>query len=72
MINNNNIIIIIIFSYFYVLDIFIFFGDLIFIQMIMRSSRLLHSSMLNSILRNSMHFFESTPLGRIINRFSML
>ena len=34
------------------------------------SSRKLHSEMLNSIIRSTMQFFESTPTGRIINRFS--
>jgi ATP-binding cassette, subfamily C (CFTR/MRP), member 1 len=38
--------------------------------MIMKSSRLLHNNMLYSIMRSSMSFFESTPTGRIINRFS--
>ena len=33
-------------------------------------AKLLHNSMLFSILRSTMEFFESTPSGRIINRFS--
>lgn len=41
-----------------------------FVKMVMRSSRYLHSTMLFSILRSTMQFFESTPTGRIINRFS--
>jgi ABC-type multidrug transport system fused ATPase/permease subunit len=36
----------------------------------LRASKYLHDSMLHSILRSSMKFFESTPCGRIISRFS--
>lgn len=35
-----------------------------------RSSAFLHSGMLSSILRSPMMFFETTPVGRILNRFS--
>jgi ATP-binding cassette subfamily C (CFTR/MRP) protein 1 len=38
--------------------------------MIMNSARTLQKAMLSSIMRSKMQFFESTPLGRIINRFS--
>ena len=38
--------------------------------MLIRSARSLHSSLLFSILRSKMSFFEQTPSGRIINRFS--
>lgn len=30
----------------------------------------LHSNLLNNVLMSPMSFFDSTPLGRIINRFS--
>lgn len=30
----------------------------------------LHNDMLDNILKCPMHFFETTPVGRIINRFS--
>ena len=46
------------------------FADFIFIEMLIRSAKALHSSMLYSILRSKMSFFEQTPVGRIINRFS--
>ena len=34
------------------------------------AAQTLHESMLISILHSTMQFFESTPVGRIINRFS--
>ncbi|GAB5588211.1 hypothetical protein Unana1_03111 [Umbelopsis nana] len=35
-----------------------------------RSAKLLHAEMLTGVLRSPMSFFDTTPLGRIINRFS--
>ncbi len=45
-------------------------SDWAFLYMSIRSANKLHDSMLYSILRSSLQFFESTPSGRIINRFS--
>ncbi|GJJ71293.1 ATP-binding cassette, subfamily C (CFTR/MRP), member 1 [Entomortierella parvispora] len=35
-----------------------------------RSARVLHQKMLMSVLRSPMMFFDTTPMGRILNRFS--
>jgi ABC-type multidrug transport system fused ATPase/permease subunit len=43
---------------------------MVFITIIINSSYLLHKNMLHSMVRNKMSFFDSTPIGRIINRFS--
>jgi ABC-type multidrug transport system fused ATPase/permease subunit len=31
---------------------------------------LLHNQLIDSILKNSLHYFQTVPLGRIMNRFS--
>ncbi|CAK7908275.1 multiple drug resistance-associated protein-like transporter 1 [[Candida] anglica] len=37
---------------------------------IIRGSRIFHDNMAQSVLRSPMSFFETTPIGRILNRFS--
>ena len=36
----------------------------------LRASRKIHLELLNTVMRARFRFFDSTPLGRIINRFS--
>lgn len=45
-------------------------SDTLFLFMSVYAANRLHDSMLFSILRSTLQFFESTPSGRIINRFS--
>lgn len=49
---------------------FVCFGWVSIIFGSMRASRSLHSKLLSSVLHAPMYFFDTTPLGRIINRFS--
>nr|UOU03335.1 ATP-binding cassette subfamily C1-4 [Brachionus rubens] len=48
----------------------ILIGDFILAFMYTKAANSLHESLLNSILRCGMQFFESTPIGRILNRFA--
>ena len=45
-------------------------GEFVMMCMVVNSSRNLHQIMLDRVLRCGMSFFESTPTGRIMNRFS--
>ena len=52
------------------LAILLLISDIFFFKMVINSSKYLHLSMFDSILRCKMSFFESTPVGRLMNRFS--
>ena len=41
-----------------------------FLKMIVLCSFKIHENMLKSVLHSKIKFFESTPIGRILNRFS--
>lgn len=45
-------------------------SESIFTFMFIRAVRIVHESLLFSILRSNLRFFEATPSGRILNRFS--
>ena len=38
--------------------------------MLIRSTKQLHNKLLYSVLRANLRFFDSTPTGRILNRFT--
>ena len=50
--------------------VFTLASDFVYLMMYYFATRMLHDNMLKSLLRSTMEFFESTPSGRIINRFS--
>ena len=49
---------------------FVYLGSVLLVVGAVRSSRLLHNELLHSCLRAPMMFFDKTPVGRILNRFS--
>ncbi|KAK3094622.1 hypothetical protein FSP39_004144, partial [Pinctada imbricata] len=50
--------------------IFVLTFALVGMHSLVRASGAFHSAMLHSIMRSPMSFFDTTPLGRIMNRFS--
>ncbi|XP_018322247.1 multidrug resistance-associated protein 4-like [Agrilus planipennis] len=46
------------------------FRAIYFYRLAMNASRKLHGSMFGALIRAPMRFFDSNPLGRIVNRFS--
>ncbi|KAJ4949341.1 hypothetical protein JOQ06_020856 [Pogonophryne albipinna] len=49
---------------------FVFFGTLLLAKSSISASRILHSRLLNNILRVPMVFYDTTPIGRVVNRFA--
>ncbi|XP_032409131.1 canalicular multispecific organic anion transporter 1-like isoform X2 [Xiphophorus hellerii] len=50
--------------------LFVFLGTLLLTNAAVNASRVLHSKLLNNVLRVPMVFFDTTPLGRVLNRFA--
>ncbi|CAL8300312.1 unnamed protein product [Merluccius merluccius] len=50
--------------------IFVFLGTLLMADGSVSASRILHSKLLHTILRVPMVFFDTTPTGRVVNRFA--
>ncbi|KAG8000099.1 Canalicular multispecific organic anion transporter 1 [Nibea albiflora] len=50
--------------------LFVFLGTLLLANASVNASRILHSRLLNNILRVPMVFFDTTPIGRVVNRFA--
>ncbi|XP_042357577.1 canalicular multispecific organic anion transporter 1 isoform X2 [Plectropomus leopardus] len=50
--------------------LFVFLGTLLLANASVAASRILHSRLLNNILRVPMLFFDTTPIGRVVNRFA--
>ncbi|XP_023349637.1 canalicular multispecific organic anion transporter 2 isoform X2 [Eurytemora carolleeae] len=51
-------------------SVFVLIGTLLFLIFSLEASKLMHNSMLERILKAPMSFFDTNPLGRILNRFS--
>uniref|UniRef100_A0A7N8XPQ3 ATP-binding cassette, sub-family C (CFTR/MRP), member 2 n=1 Tax=Mastacembelus armatus TaxID=205130 RepID=A0A7N8XPQ3_9TELE len=50
--------------------LFVFLGTLLMANASVNASCILHSRLLNNILRVPMVFFDTTPIGRVVNRFA--
>jgi ABC-type multidrug transport system fused ATPase/permease subunit len=62
--------ILIYFSWFLLHAIFLWIRERLLVRECENASRTLHQQMLASIVAAKIHFFDSNPIGRIINRFS--
>jgi ATP-binding cassette, subfamily C (CFTR/MRP), member 1 len=51
-------------------SLFFIFSEVFFLIAFIRAAKMFHNSMLYSVMRSTLEFFESTPTGRILNRFS--
>lgn len=54
----------------FIAGFFVFLGTLLLANASVSASRTLHSRLLNNILRAPMVFFDTTPIGRVVNRFA--
>lgn len=45
-------------------------ANMLFVGMYIKASKSLHEKLLHSVLRGNLRFFETTPIGRIVNRFT--
>ncbi|KAM9726615.1 ATP-binding cassette sub-family C member 2 [Menidia menidia] len=50
--------------------LFVFLGTFLLANASVAASRILHSRLLNNIVRVPMLFFDTTPTGRVVNRFA--
>ncbi|ORY80748.1 P-loop containing nucleoside triphosphate hydrolase protein, partial [Leucosporidium creatinivorum] len=50
--------------------VFLANGILLYSLCVIRSAKIMHDRMFNAVIRSPMLFFETTPLGTILNRFS--
>lgn len=49
---------------------FLFVSNLLIFSGVLRASSVLHNRMLHHVMRAPMSFFDTTPVGRILNRFT--
>jgi ATP-binding cassette subfamily C (CFTR/MRP) protein 1 len=45
-------------------------ANISFVGMFIKATKFFHNKLLYSVLRSNLRFFESTPTGRIVNRFT--
>uniref|UniRef100_A0A672I6Q9 ATP-binding cassette, sub-family C (CFTR/MRP), member 2 n=1 Tax=Salarias fasciatus TaxID=181472 RepID=A0A672I6Q9_SALFA len=50
--------------------LFVFLGTLILVNANIAASRILHERLLKNMMRVPMIFFDTTPIGRVVNRFA--
>nr|QUF59452.1 ATP-binding cassette transporter Abcc1-7 [Brachionus angularis] len=47
-----------------------FLANVCFVGMFIKATKSLHERLLDSVLKGNLRFFETTPIGRIVNRFT--
>uniref|UniRef100_A0A3Q2CN40 Multidrug resistance-associated protein 4 n=1 Tax=Cyprinodon variegatus TaxID=28743 RepID=A0A3Q2CN40_CYPVA len=50
--------------------VFGFIRSLLIFHGLVKSAQILHNKMFNAVLRTHVHFFDTNPIGRVLNRFS--